>query len=85
LVCGQHPFLIKTLAKLGRREYLQPDKGHLSNIVLIDDRMKISLLWLGKSRMSTFTITPRHYCGNSNYDNKATKENKNSLDSDSHL
>ena len=77
----QHPFMIRTLQKMGiEGTYLNIVKAiydkPTANIILKGEKLKALPLRSGKTRMSTFTTIIQHSSGSPSYSNQRRKRNK---------
>ena len=80
----QHPFMIKTLPKMGiEGTYLNIVKAiygkPTANIILNGEKLKAPPLRSG-TRVSTFTTIIQHSSGNPSYSNQRRKRNKRNPD-----
>ena len=80
----QHPFMIKTLQKMGiEGTYLNIVKPiynkPIANIILNGEKLKTFLLRSG-TKVSTFTTIIQHSSGSPSYNNKRRKRNKRNPD-----
>ena len=76
----QHPFMIKTIQKIGRRNLPQDSNDKPKANILYGEKLKHFPNIRNKTRVSTFTTIIQQSSGSPSYSNQRRKRNKRNPD-----